>query len=382
MDNKIYKSNVLYFIFFINQICSIRYFLNSSTFNKDITFFYVYLFLSCAIFYIIISRKFIDFFLSDYFFYTVILIFLVFLINFYPIQENLKFSLQGSDQDNCYLDILENIKNKEKFIYSPTYLGNPCSTGLLSFLFYFPLIFWKGYFVIVPIVFLFLFKISNLVILNDNKTSNLLTLILITNLVFLELAVSGSDFISISISYLAANIFLINGFKTNNNIKIIFSFILFLFFFGSRSILLILIFPLAFIYFIKFNKLKVTFYFSILALITFTSFILPYYLMLPNYFPPFHLISKSLWYLNNIKYLLIFLFFISLFFKNMIFKLIIKNFLLSILFILISPLLLAGLSGFIYNINDLSRWEELNYIFIFLPSLFVFTFATKKLYIK
>tara|TARA_A100000164_G_C21362693_1_gene520510 strand:- start:104 stop:304 length:201 start_codon:yes stop_codon:yes gene_type:complete len=66
----------------------------------------------------------------------------------------------------------------------------------------------------------------------------------------------------------------------------------------------------------------------------------------------------------------------------MIFKLIIKNFLLSILFILISPLLLAGLSGFIYNINDLSRWEELNYIFIFLPSLFVFTFATKKLYIK
>ena len=154
------------------------------------------------------------------------------------------------------------------------------------------------------------------------------------------------------------------------------------FFFGSRSILLILIFPLAFIYFIKFNKLKVTFYFSILALITFTSFILPYYLMLPNYFPPFHLISKSLWYLNNIKYLLIFLFFISLFFKNMIFKLIIKNFLLSILLILISPLLLAGLSGFIYNINDLSRWEELNYIFIFLPSLFVFTFATKKLYIK
>ncbi len=382
MINTIYKSNFIYFLFFLNQISSIRYFLNSSTFDKNINFFYAYLFLSCVIFYFMVSKKIIDFFLNDYFFYTLLLVFFLFLVKFYPIQDNLKLMMQGSDQDNCYMDILENIVNKEKFIYSTSYLGNPCSTGLLSFLFYFPLLFWKGYFAIVPIIFIFLFKQSNLILLNDNKSSNLLSLILLSNLVFLELAVSGSDFISISISYLAANIFLINGFKTNNNIKVLFAFILFLFFFGSRSIFLILIFPLALVYFTKFEKKKVMFFFLPLTFLSFASFFLPYYLIMPNFFPPFHLIGKAFWHLNNIKYFLIFLFFLSFFFKNLILKLIAFNFLLSILLILMIPLLLGGISGFVYNINDLSKWEELNYIFIFTPSLLIFTSAIRKFNLK
>lgn len=382
MINTIYKSNFIYFLFFLNQISSVRYFLNSSTFDKNINFFYAYLFLSCVIFYFIMQKKIIDFFLHDYFFYTLLLIFCIFLLKFYPIQENLKLMMQGSDQDNCYVDILKNFLNREKFIYSTSYLGNPCSTGLLSFLFYFPLFFWEGYFAIVPIIFIILFKQSNLNLLNDNKSSNLLSLILLSNLVFLELSVSGSDFISISISYVAANIFLIDGFKKDNNIKVLFAFFLFLFFFGSRSIFLILIFPLAFVYFIKFEKKKVLFFFLPLTILTFTSFFLPYYLIMPDFFPPFHLIGKTFWYLNNIKYFLIFLFFLSFFFKNLILKIIVSNFLLSILLILMIPLSLGGISGFVYNINDLSKWEELNYIFIFTPSLLIFVTAIRNFKLK
>ena len=283
--------------------------------------------------------------------------------------------MMGSDQDNCYIDIIENLKNNSDIIYSKSYLGNPCSTGLLALLFYFPVALWKNYFAIIPIIFLLLFNKCNFIILKDNKLANLLTLILFTNLVFLELAVSGSDFISISISYVIANVFLIEGIKKQKSLSLAISYIVFLFFFGRRSILLVLILPLAFVYYYKFRERRILIFFSSLLIFIFGSFVIPYFLMLPNYFPPFHLFSKAYWYIDNIKYLIIIFLIISAIFKKFLFSLINKNFFLIILSIVLIPFLLSSFSGFVYNLYDLSKWEELNYIFLFTPALFIFVLA-------
>ena len=371
MENLLKNKNIIFLFFFFNQICSIRFFLNSSFFNKDITFFYIYVALTSIVFYLMLSKKIISFFLTDKFLYFILIIFLIFLSINYPIQDDLKYIMMGSDQDNCYKDIIENIKNNIDIIYSKSYLGNPCSTGLLAFLFYFPVALWQNYFVVVPIIFLFLFNRCNFLLLKDNKLANLLTLILLTNLVFLELAVSGSDFISISISYVVANVLFIEGIKKKNSLSLLISYVFFLFFFGSRSILLILILPLAFVYYSKFRDGRILIFFSSLLILTLGSFIIPYFLMLPNYFPPFHLISKAYWYIDNVKYLIIIFLIVSVIFKKFFLIFINKNFFLIILSIVLVPFLLSSLSGFIYNLNDLSKWEELNYIFLFTPTLFI-----------
>lgn len=371
MKNLLRNKNVIFLIFFFNQICSIRFFLNSSFFNKDITYFYIYVVLTSAVFFLMLSKKIIDFFLTDKFLYFTLIIFLIFLSINYPIQDDLKHIMMGSDQDNCYKDIIKNIKNNSDIIYSKSYLGNPCSTGLLAFLFYFPVGLWKNYFVVVPIIFLFLFNRCSFLLLKDNKLANLLTLILLINLVFLELAVSGSDFISISISYVVANILFIEGIKKNNHSSLIISYIFFLFFFGSRSILLILILPLAFVYYFKFRDSRILIFFLSLLIFALGSFILPYFLMLPNYFPPFHLISKAYSYIDNVKYLIIIFLIVLVIFAKFFFRLINKNFFFIILSIVLVPFLFSSLSGFIFNLNDLSKWEELNYIFLFTPTLFI-----------
>ena len=265
MNNKnlLYENKkIIFIIFFLNQIYSLRYFLNSSFFNKDIIFFYIYLILTFLLFYFFFSRKIINLFLSDILFYLILFIFFIFLFYNYPTQDGLKFFKLGSDQDNCYTDIIQNIKNKNENIYSLSYLGNPCSTGLLAFLFYFPLLFWNKYFAIVPIIFLLLFQRGNILFLKDKKLANLLNLFLISNLVFLELAVSGSDFIPIAISYFLGNIYLIKGLRTKKKFELLISFLFFLFFFGSRSVLIVLILPLVFIFYHKYkDKIIILFFF-------------------------------------------------------------------------------------------------------------------------
>jgi hypothetical protein len=373
------QNNSIYFIFFFNQICSIRFFLNSSFFNKDIIYFYIYVLFTTFIFYFFYSRKILNFFLSNKVFYVILSLFLIFMFYNYPIQENLKVNLQGSDQDNCYLDIANNIINSKNFIYSKSYLGNPCSTGLMAFLFYFPVFFFKNYFIFVPIIFLLIFKNCSYLISQSYKLSNLITFILMSNLVFLELSVSGSDFISISISYVIGNIFFIQGIKQNNNLKIFISFIFFLFFFGSRSVLLLSIFPLCFIYYYKFKKIKILIYFFTIFFLATNSFLIPYFLFQPSDFPPFHLVSKAYWYFLNVKYVLLILAIILLYYRKYLIKLVDTNFEILILSIVLLPLLLPAFSGFIYNLEKLSKWEELNYIYLFTPSLFIYLISKYKI---
>ena len=109
---------------------------------------------------------------------------------------------------------------------------------------------------------------------------------------------------------------------------------------------------------------------------------MPYYILSPNEFPPFHLISKAYWYFDNIKYILMFtlisILIFLLFFKDYLFKINNLNFSIIIMVILIIPLLISSFSGLVYNLNQLSKWEELNYIYLFTPALLIFSFSAFK----
>ena len=155
------KEYQFFLIFLISQLMGLRFFLNSSyiSFNPYIAFA-TYVLLSFILFYFFIKSRIINFFLGKYLFFLVIITSLILLYHQYPIQDNLKILNLGSDQDDCFIIIINNIINNNK-IYSETYLGNPCSTGMAEFIFYFPVILFKNYFFIIPIISLLMIFFSS-----------------------------------------------------------------------------------------------------------------------------------------------------------------------------------------------------------------------------
>lgn len=366
--------NVYSFIFFISQLMSIRFILNSSYihFNPYI-FFFIYLISSCLIFqYILKYNFFLKIFLNNITFIFLIFTSLILLFYQYPIQDNLKDLNLGSDQDDCFLMIYENFIS-QKLLYTKTYLGNPCSTGIAEFIFYFPIIFSKNFFSIVPILSLIIIFLVFKNIIGP-KGAILIFYIQISNLLFIELSSAGSDFILIGTSYLTG-IYLLNlSLKKNEKSWMMASFILLLFFYGSRSVFVFLL-PINFLIFYFIYSIKIRNYFLLLFLMVFLSYFIPWYYMYPVEFPPLHLFSKALYFINYSIYIslflfiffLVFLFYLSNFSKKYINKKI--NFYYLNYVVLILPLLFISILGFISS-DNIKTWEELNYTTIFVPSLY------------
>ena len=140
---------LIFFIF--QQIISIRIFFSSKyiVFDPLISWIF-YVFLSSLIFwYFLNTKNLLNIFTNKIFFSLIV-------FKLYPIADNMKYLNMGIDQDDCFLVFIDNFKQKQ-FLYSLTYLGNPCSTGLLEFIIYFPVIFWKNYFSLIPIISISIF---------------------------------------------------------------------------------------------------------------------------------------------------------------------------------------------------------------------------------
>ena len=367
------KEYQFFLIFLISQLMGLRFFLNSSyiSFNPYIAFA-TYVLLSFILFYFFIKSRIINFFLGKYLFFLVIITSLILLYHQYPIQDNLKILNLGSDQDDCFIIIINNIINNNK-IYSETYLGNPCSTGMAEFIFYFPVILFKNYFFIIPIISLlmifFVFKNEF-----DYKTSLLIFYIQICNLVFVELSSAGSDFMLIGASYLLGIYLLKEALDKNNNFFFTISFILLFFFYGSRSILFLLL-PLNFLFFYLYVSKNIMKYFICLFIVSILSYLIPWAITYPDYFPPFHLFSKGLYFLLSVKFslillIIIFLIILILFQRKINLRFLNKNYYYYLNYIvLIIPLSFISLSR-IFVVDQLANWESLNYFMIFLPSLY------------
>ncbi len=289
----------------------------------------------------------------------------------YPIADSMKNFNLGIDQDDCFLVFIENFKNNQ-FLYSRTYLGNPCSTGLLEFIFYFPVIFWNDYFSIVPLLTLVIFYF-----LLSKETSNnaavFFTLMQLCNIVFIEMGVSGSDFLLIGVSYITSLRLSYMGFKHNNKTYLIISFLFFIFFYGSRSVFLLLIPFNFYLMWLRFSS-RIFILLIPVVLVTFLSYGIPAFINF-EMFTPFHLFEKVYIIFYQAKYFIL-VFFIFLVFFLAKFRYAIQNFLLNnnsflllqVLLITV-PLTLVVLASFFSTIN-LGSWEELNYTLLFIPSIF------------
>lgn len=289
----------------------------------------------------------------------------------YPIADSMKSLHLGVDQDDCFLVFIENFKNN-RFLYSKTYLGNPCSTGLLEFLFYFPVIFWNNFFSMVPVLALaiFYFLLSNEV---SSKTAVFFTLIQLCNIIFIEMGVAGSDFLLIGVAYIASLRLAHMGFKHNNKAYLVISFLFFIFFYGSRSVFLLLIPFNFYLMWLKFNN-RVFLLFIPVTLISLLSYAIPFFIN-SEMFTPFHLFGKVYLLFDQIKYFFsIFLFLV--FFILVKYKFVIKNFFLkkdSLLLtqvVLISAPLSLVVFASLFSTSSFGSWEELNYTLLFMPSIF------------
>ncbi len=370
----------LYAFFLVsNGILSIRFFLNYKyTLDQPITFYIIYIFFLLIVYFLLNNKLFkIHFFLNRYFFSFFLLSISIILIYQYPIQDNLKLFNLGSDQDDCIKDMIFNLLNLN-YPYQKTYLGNPCSTGFLEIIFYSPIIISDKYFAFIPAIstFFFFLSIRNYI---DSNESYLISYLIFTNLIFLELCISGSDYIIISTSYVVGISFLLKGLKNKSFFFQIIGYVFLCFFYSSR-IVFIFIMLLNFFTISIYNK-KVNIPFIIILFIVFSSYTLMY-LISPENFPNFHLFYKGYSLLNDNKLLLIIsvflISFLFLYYYRLLKQIFIsQNFLIlfnSLIFIL--PMLFLSFAGF--SFNNLASWEEINYTILVLPSIYFSTFIFLK----
>jgi len=309
---------------------------------------------------------------NKYVFYFFLSIFFVFLLILYPIADAQKINKMGIDQDDCIINFIENLK-QNKFPYNLTYLGNPCSTGIMELLFYFPVLLWKNYFSIIPpialIIFYYLAKIFT-----NHINAVLFTLFQLGNLLFLEMSSAGSDFMLIAISYPFGLFLAHKGFHDSNKYLLFISLFFFCFFYGSRAILFFLLPLNLLLFYIKFGS-KVFKLFLSIFLLVFLSYFIPLFIN-PEMYIPFHILEKGWHLLYFVKYYLL-IFFIFLFFiiskinfsKNIfIYK---KNNIitLNILFF-VFPIFFACFADLIES-KMLSKWEGLNYFLLIIPSIYL-----------
>ena len=132
----ILKKNILFFwLFLINQLMSLRFFYNFTytKFNPEF-FFVLYLILSLIFFIFILKLKIIQTIIDNKkLFYLCLILFTIYIFYKYPLSV-------GTERDDCYKIILNNLSNFN-YPYNKTDLGDPCSTGLSTLLFYFPVFF-------------------------------------------------------------------------------------------------------------------------------------------------------------------------------------------------------------------------------------------------
>ena len=372
VKSNFYLRIFLLFFFSFQQLLSIRFFFSSKYIIYDPFYSWtVYILFSSIIFWILINNNLtIKFLTHKIIFIITICISLLFFLKMYPIADAMKNLNLGVDQDDCFFVFIENFKNS-KFLYSKTYLGNPCSTGLLEFVFYFPVVFWNNFFSIVPVLSLLIFYylLSREV---NNKIAVFFTLIQLCNIIYIEMGVAGSDFILIGVAYMASLRLSHMGFKYNKKTYLFYSFLFFIFFYGSRSVFLLLIPFNFYLLWLRFNN-KVLLLFVPITLVSILSYSIPFYIN-PEMFTPFHLFGKVYSMLYPIKYYILISLFLFIF--NLVrYKLFIKNFftgknyflLLQVLLISV-PLSLVVLVS-IFSTNSFKSWEELNYTLLFIPSI-------------
>lgn len=382
---KISEKSYLFLFFSITQLMSIRFFFNFS-YTKDysLLFFFGYLAITIIVFTIFLKFNFIEKIIEN----KILLCFVVFLFTFY-IYYKYPLSI-GTERDDCYKIIINNLVNLN-YPYSKTLLGDPCSTGLSTLIFYFPTFFYENYFSFVPTIYIILFYLCFREFLNK-KILFFLIYFQLFNLLFLEESIAGSDFFLISISYLMGIIFLDKYVNGNNKYYYLISFLLLFFFYGSR-ITFIFLLPINYFLFIqKYEIKKINNFFIPQFIISIGVIIIPL-ITGHHQYHPIHIFFKGYGIIGFnglliILSLIIVYIFLHLrygFFNKYILGLSSKEFININLIFFVLPLFLVFILTFFHRINNnlLSNWEGLSYFLLIYPSIIFFSLSIimeKKIY--
>ena len=365
------RNYYFYLFFFLTQACSIRFFYNFGITKEFPLFYYFsYFLISGTIFiFLLKTNLFIQIIKSKKILFATIIIFSLFIFYKYPHSV-------GTERDDCYLIILDNLANFQ-YPYSKTKLGDPCSTGLSTLIFYFPSYFFKNFFSLTSTIYIILFYIFFKKIFNK-EVVNFLVYLQIFNLLYLEEAIAGSDFFLISISYLGGILLLDEYFKKENIRYFYLSFIFLFFFYGSRLIFLYLI-PFNYLIFRSFYKSKKLEIFYIFQFFLTLLLILIPLIINPDEYHPAHLIQKSYGFIafESSKWIIfliisLLLIFYILYKKLNLIKLdLFKSALLSQSFVYMLPLtliIILTLSSRLIN-DSIKNWEGLSYLILIYPCI-------------
>ena len=376
------KNNIyFYLLFFFTQLMSVRFFFNFSfTEDNPIFYFFIYLIITSIIFSILLNFKVIGKIIQNKtLFFILIILFTFYILYKYPTSI-------GTERDDCYLIIINNLISFN-YPYSKTELGDPCSTGLSSLIFYVPALFYENYFALTTTLYFLIFYFLLKKVFNQNILIFLIY-IQMFNLLYLEEAIAGSDYFFISLSYFIGIIYLNYYFRYQNKSYFFLAFLMLYFFYGSRIVFIFLI-PLNYILFlILYDKRKVNIFFFFQSIISLITILIPLFLNSSEYHPT-HIIKKSFLILGLSTTTIMFSIFIGMlllslfiFFKNHKYKLFISNFIkrriITLQLGLFSlPLLMFTLVTLAPRLrtNSLYNWEGLSYLILIYPSL-IFIFSS------
>ena len=282
----------------------------------------------------------------------------------YPIADNLKLHGKGSDQDDCVILGVENLLKAQNPYSSRTYRSNPCSTGMGVLIAYIPFV-YIGFYELGSVIFMII-TLWYLYINRGPKLAFFYKITLLTNILFMELMVVGSDlfligfFLLIAALYMDANIDNMSIGKT-----LLLSILVGLV--ASSRINMLIILPIFAIFGYFRNKLSGILMFlssSVIAILP--SFLI--YISNPSLFTPLHLIQKAEMLLPlSVRFVVIAIMAFSLVISLFLYSkkaILFTSALLWILTPMFVGLLIGGLAHVEYKV---SLSEHFNYLIPLLP---------------
>ncbi len=207
----------------------------------------------------------------------------------YPIADGLKLHGKGSDQDDCVILGVENLLKAQNPYSSRTYHNNPCSTGMGVLIAYIPFV-YIGFYELGSVIFMII-TLWYLYINRGPRLAFFYKMTLLTNILFIELMVVGSDLFFIGFFLLIAALYMDTNIDNMSIGKtLLLSAIVGLV--ASSRINMLIILPIFAIFAYFRNKLSGVLMFlssSVIAILP--SFLI--YISNPSLFTPLHLIQKA-----------------------------------------------------------------------------------------
>jgi hypothetical protein len=282
----------------------------------------------------------------------------------YPRADSLKLHGKGSDQDDCVILGVENLLKAQNPYSSRTYRNNPCSTGMGVLIAYIPFV-YIGFYELGSVIFMII-TLWYLYISRGPNLAFFYKITLLTNILFMELMVVGSDlfligfFLLIAALYMDANIDNMSIGKT-----LLLSVLVGLV--ASSRINMLIILPIFAIFGYFRNKLSGILMFLSSSVIAILPSLL-IYISNPPLFTPLHLIQKAEMLLPlSVRFVVIAIMAFSLVISLFLYSkkaILFTSALLWILTPMFVGLLIGGLAHVEYKV---SLSEHFNYLIPLLP---------------